>query len=58
MVDTNNKSWEYTSYELASLFITRYDVERERERETETQKERVKWTRERKNVIKYARRNN
>ena len=39
MVDTNNKSWEYTSYELASLFITRYDVERERE--TETQKQRV-----------------
>ena len=35
MVDTNNKSWEYTSYELASLFITRYDVERERERERE-----------------------
>ena len=40
MVDTNNKSWEYTSYELALLFITRYDVEREREREREKQRHR------------------
>ena len=40
MVDTNNKSWEYTSYELASLFITRYDVERERERERNRDTER------------------
>ena len=40
MVDTNNKSWEYTSYELASLFITRYDAEREREREREREKQR------------------
>ena len=39
MVDTNNKSWEYTSYELASLFITRYDVERERERNRDTERE-------------------
>ena len=40
MVDTNNKSWEYTSYELASLFITRYDVERERDRERERERNR------------------
>ena len=33
MVDTNNKSWMYTLDELASLFITHYDGERERERE-------------------------